>query len=387
MSLTDAERDALKSFQTIRDVLFPVANTVTYLNNATTTPHPTNVVRAIETHLRDRIDIGNANFLQWTEQPALVRAQFARLIGGTPEEIAFAFTASQGLSIVASGLTWREGDNIVIPCFEFPGNVYPWLNLRRLGVEVRFAGQPEGRVSLEDIKRLIDGRTRLVSVSYVENRNGFRNNLEEIGALCRDRGLFFAVDATHGAGVLPIDVEACHIDALVSSTYKWLLSPVGVGCFYCRRSRWPDIYPVQVGWTSVATPFNQFEYDLTFPDHARRYEIGNLNYHVLHALEAALELIQGIGIDRIAPRVLELTGRLIKELPKAGARLVSAAERERRSSIVTITVPDEEKLMAHLRARNINVVLFRGCGIRISPHFYNNHEDLDRLIEAVRTCV
>ncbi|MBI4551912.1 MAG: aminotransferase class V-fold PLP-dependent enzyme [Candidatus Latescibacteria bacterium] len=385
MSLTIDESHALSSFQTIREVFFPVANTMTYLNNATTTPHPTNVLRAMEAYTRERISM-TADFGRWMHQADGVRDGFARLIGGTPEEVAFVASASHGLSIVASGLTWKTGENVVLPCFEFPGNVYPWMNLKRFGVEVRLAGTPEGRVSVEDIERLIDDRTRLVAVSYVENRNGFRNNLREIGGLCHRRGLFFAVDATHGAGVLPIDVDACHIDALVSSTYKWLFAPVGVGCFYCRQSRWREVYPVQVGWTTTADPFNQFEYNFLLPQHARRYEVGNLNYPVLHALDAALELILEVGIDRISRRVLELTGRLMEELPGAGARVTSATEEERRSGIVTIVVPNQDRLMAHLQARKIHVLAFPGGrGIRISPHFYNNEADIDRLIEAVRT--
>jgi selenocysteine lyase/cysteine desulfurase len=181
-----------------------------------------------------------------------VRGQFARLINGDVDEVAFVKNTSEGISIVANGLDWKPGDNVVIPDIEFPANVYPWWNLKRLGVETRMVEAKGGRVLFDDLTEQIDKRTRVVSVSSVECKSGFRNDLNRIGAFCKENNILFCVDAIQSLGVLEMDVKRDNIDFLSADGHKWMLSVEGLGGFYISKNVLEQIYPITVGWDKFA---------------------------------------------------------------------------------------------------------------------------------------
>jgi selenocysteine lyase/cysteine desulfurase len=231
--------------------LFPITKKYTYLNHAAVTPHPTPVAEAMTEFIADMRDEGSANVERWMQRVEEVRGLAARLIGAAAEEIAFTRNTSHGLLLVANGIDWRGGDNIITAQGEFPANVYPWVLLKRLGVETRFAPAHDGRILIDDLTRLIDSKTRLVALSFVEFDTGFRNDLAAIGQLCRERGVYLCVDGIQGLGAIPLDVSKVPIDFLSAGAPKWLMGPIGSGFFYCRCDLIDRLIPAFAGWQSV----------------------------------------------------------------------------------------------------------------------------------------
>jgi selenocysteine lyase/cysteine desulfurase len=273
---------------------------------------------------------------------------------------------------------------VVSAADEYPANVYPWLNLASRGVEVRRVPSRGPRVALEDLAAALDGRTRLLTISFVEFASGFRNDLDALGELCRGRGIAFFVDAIQGLGVLPLDVQATPVDFLAADGHKWLLGPEGAGILYVRRE-WVDrLRPINVGWNSVVGAWDFSHIDFRLKPHAGRWESGTLNVAGIVALGAALELLLEIGVPAIAARVLELTDELCARAAGAGLEVFSSRVPAERSGIVSLSVPgaDPRALARRCRAAGV-VVAARGGRLRVSPHCYNTTEELERLLSCL----
>ncbi|MBI2368739.1 MAG: aminotransferase class V-fold PLP-dependent enzyme [Deltaproteobacteria bacterium] len=302
---------------------FPVTRELIYFNHAGVAPLSRRVAEALVAFQADYVRFGALHSARWDEQVEACRGRFARLIGAQPEEVAFVKNTSEGLSHVALGLPWKAGDNVIISDLEFPANVYPWLGLEGQGVEVRWLRAREGRLLVDDLARLMDGHTRLVALSSVEFSNGFRVDLEAVGQLCQRRGCYFLVDAIQSLGALPLDVEACGIDFLAADGHKWLLSVEGLGGFYCSRRVADAVAPRSLGWKSVVDPRDFDTYHFKLQPHAGKFEGGSLNVLGIYALGAALALLEEVGMERIAARVLGLTDRLIEGLRGRGYEIVT----------------------------------------------------------------
>ncbi|MCH8311477.1 MAG: aminotransferase class V-fold PLP-dependent enzyme [Nitrospinae bacterium] len=186
---------------------FPVTAKRIFFDHAKVSPLPRCVCDAVNAFTKDACEHGTKNYKDWMAEADRVRGRFAQLINADEDEVAFVKNTSEGISIVANGLDWKAGDNVVIPDIEFPANVYPWWNLKRLGVETRMVKARDGRVLFDDLAAQTDSRTRIVSVSSVECNSGFKNDLGRIGAFCKERGILFCVDAIQSLGALPIDVK------------------------------------------------------------------------------------------------------------------------------------------------------------------------------------
>jgi selenocysteine lyase/cysteine desulfurase len=229
----------------------------------------------------------------------------------------------------------------------------------------------------------MDARTRLVSLSFVEYASGFRNDLDTVGGLCRERGVTFFVDAIQGLGVLPLDVEKTPVDFLSADGHKWLLGPEGAGVFYIRRDLVDLLRPISVGWNSVVGAWDFTTIDLTLKPHAGRWENGTLNVGGVAALGASLGLLLEIGIDAIKKRILELTDYLCERALVAGIEVFSSRLPEDLSGIVSLILPGDVKEMVR-RCRAAGLVVNQRAGrLRVSPHCYNTHEEIDRLIEVL----
>src|SRR5262249_51340736 len=260
-------------------------------------------------------------------------------------------------------------------------------NLRSRGVEVQLVASRGPRVDLDDLRAALDGRTRLVSLSFVEYASGFRNDLDAVGGLCRERGVYFFVDAIQGLGVLPLDVRRTPVDFLSADGHKWLLGPEGAGVFYIRRDLVDLLRPISVGWNSVVGAWDFSTIDLTLKPHAGRWENGTLNVGGIAALGASLELLLEIGIEAIEKRVLELTDYLCERALTSGIEVFSSRLPGDRSGIVSLTVSgDVKEIVRRCRAAGI-VVNQRAGRLRVSPHCYNTHEELDRLVEVLNRSV
>jgi selenocysteine lyase/cysteine desulfurase len=365
--------------------LFPITKEYTFLNCAAVSPMALPVKEAIEKCADDQSERDTAAYIEeWHACEARVREKLARLTGGSAEEIALLGNTSDGLATVASGLKWNDGDSVVICNLEFPANVYPWLNLQdRHGVRVQIVPARDGRVLPEDLFAAADERTRVIAVSYVQWTTGLRMDLESIGRFCKERGIYFVVDAIQGLGALEFDVVRFKVDFLSTGSYKYLLGPPGVGCFYCRKELLTDVWPSRVGHRNVVDGMN-LDYKLNLWPSAKRFEAGAMNYLGLHGLDASLDIIEKAGLENIERHVLRLTDLLIERLQEKGYRVISSLLPRERSGIVSFAHlgHDSEELLRRLSEAKV-VVSLRDGAIRASAHLYNNEEDIERLVEAL----
>lgn len=363
---------------------FPVTHRWAYFDHAAVAPLSAPAQRALLAWAADVADNGDVHDSDWRRRVEEVRRRAGQLLHGDPLDIAFVKNTSEGIGIVAEGFPWQPGDNVVIAADEYPANIYPWMNLADRGVELRrVPSRDSGRILLDDLHAALDSRTRILSLSFVEYATGFRNDLDAIGALCREHDVLFFVDAIQGLGVLPLDVSRSPIDFLAADGHKWLLGPEGAGLFYIRRELVERLHPVGVGWHSVIGAMDFSRLDLRLKEHAGRWESGSLNTGGIMALGASLELLLDIGIDAIAARVLELTDYLCERAATAGWPVFSSRLPAERSGIVSLSVPaDPGRLVRRCREAGI-VINQRGGRLRLSPHAYNTPEEVDRLIATL----
>ena len=355
---------------------FPVTRNYIYLDHAGVAPISLRVKTAIEKFLAESAEGGSFHYPVWAERIVEIRRACAQLINAGPDEIAFVKSTSHGLSIVAQGLDWRPGDNVLIYEKEFPSNIYPWLNLRSKGVEVRTIPSRDGRILFEDITRLISSRTRLLAISSVQFSNGFRIDLEKVGSLCRDKQVLLCVDAIQSLGMVPMDVKAFHIDFLSADAHKWLLGPEGIGIFYCSNGLAGRLSPPLIGWKSVRNELAFDRPDFLLKTNCLRFEEGSMNLLGIFGLGAALDLLFEVGIEQIEQRVLDLGDLILQEAEKRGYRALTPVARHERGGNITVSGDfDPARVRDALREKRI-MVNARGGGIRVSPHFYNIEEEI-----------
>ncbi|MGH9177062.1 MAG: aminotransferase class V-fold PLP-dependent enzyme [Acidimicrobiales bacterium] len=317
-----------------------------------------------------------------------VREAAARLMGVPATDVAFIKNTSEGLGLVANGLSWAEGDRVVVPDHEFPSTLYPWLALRDRGVVVDLVPTegPGRSLPLASFERVIGAgpAPKVVAASWVSFGRGWRVDLAGLGRLCRDAGALLCADVIQGLGVIPADLEAWGVDFAMADSHKWLLGPAGTGALYVRGSCLDLLRPMQPGWASVAHRREWDNRDLVWDARTRRLEGGSLNSAGIHAMGASIDLLLGAGVDRIWSHVLSLGQRLREGLAGAGATVLTDPVPEGRSGIVTFELPghDPVGLVASLRTEGF-VCSPRAGGVRISPHGYNEEAEIDGLVAAV----
>jgi selenocysteine lyase/cysteine desulfurase len=356
---------------------FPVTKDFVYLDHAGVSPIPLRTVEAVRRFLVQASTKGLFSYDAWVREADSARAACAELIGACREEVSFVKNTSHGISIVARGLRWVEGDNLVIADREFPSNVYPWLALRGRGVDVRTVPlRDDGSISLDDVERMIDSRTRLVSVSSVQYWNGFRVNLEALGDLCSRKGVYLFVDAIQSLGAVPMDVGRFKIDFLAADGHKWLLAPEGTGVFYCRKGLEEELDPPLLGWKSVEDEYDYDTVHFKLKPNALRFEEGSLNFMGIMALGASVQMLLEVGIDRVHARITELCDMVIAQAESRGYAVRTPRDKESRAGIISFVGdfnPQEVKEKLKEKGAMVNV---RGGGLRVSPHFYNSDEDI-----------
>ncbi|MGZ4809714.1 MAG: aminotransferase class V-fold PLP-dependent enzyme [Thermoanaerobaculia bacterium] len=368
--------------------LFPVTRNLIYMNHAAVGPLSVRAAAAMDAFVRDQRDFGALHWRQWYAEYDLLRAAAARLIGASdPREIAIIKNTSEGLSFVAEGIRWREGDNVITTDLEFPSNAVPWKRLARRGVECRVLRSSDGAFTAEDVARLTDDRTRVVTVSSVAFHNGFAADLDAIGALCADRGILFCVDAIQSVGVLPTDVRRSKISFLAADGHKWMCGSEGAGIFYVAAEHRDKLEVLESGWTNIERRGRFIECAIDLLPDARRYEAGSLNTNGIFGLRAAIELLLEIGIEEIAAESIRIATRLADGLESIGWRL--GAPRPVRSAIVGAAPPGvegRELLRLHGLLEKERIVCAPREGmLRFSPHFYNSDEEVERVVEVARS--
>jgi selenocysteine lyase/cysteine desulfurase len=366
---------------------FPVTRHWAYFDHAAVAPMSGRAQQALAEWATDLAENGDVHEPRWLARLEEIRRLAGRLLNADPLDIAFVKNTSEGIGIVAEGFPWQPGDNVVTAAEEYPANIYPWMNLARRGVELRTVPGRGGRVEIDEIRAALDGRTRILTLSFIEFASGFRNDLETLGTLCRERGILFFVDAIQGLGVFPLDVQRAPIDSLAADGHKWLLGPEGAGIFYLRRDLVERLHPVGVGWNSVVGGRNFSRIDFQLKPHAGRWESGSLNMGGIMALGASLELLLGIGIPAIAARVLELTDQLCARAEAAGFEVFSSRRPVDKSAIVSLIVPgrDPRQTVRHCRGERI-AINQRAGRIRLSPHCYNTEEEIEQVLRVLASC-
>lgn len=366
---------------------FPILARTTYLNHSSVGPLSGRVRQAIAVATAAQM-AGSEGTGELKARVAALKGKLARLIGADVDEIALVRNTVEGLATVASGVLWRAGDNVVTCDIEFPANVYPWLNLEaRYGVATRLVPAREGRVLADDLIAACDERTRLLTISFVQFSNGYRADLERLGAFCRERDIRFCVDAIQGLGPLQLDVRRCGIDFLAAGGQKWLLGPIGIGFLYVRRAVQDELWPSEIGHNGVMQNTERYtEYNLTYRPSAEKFEGGVPNYLGVFGLDAALDPFFAVGLPEVEARVLALTDHLCAGLRELPVRLLSHRGPGESSGTVAFVseIESSPDLFARLSAANIVVSLREGA-IRVAPHFYNTHDEIDRLLAAVPT--
>ena len=323
----------------------------------------------------------------WAREEAdRLRERLARIFGVRGGCIALTRGTAHGLSLLAQGLDWRQGDNVVGAEGEYPANVYPWMALQGRGVEYRMARCVDGRVTPEAVLELVDGRTRVVALSQVEFWNGYRVDIAAIGEECRRRGVIMAVDVIQSAGALRVDLDGLNADFAAAGAYKWLLGPIGIGFCYIQPELLERLQPALVGAGSVKNYRDFFHYDLKFALNSRRFEESSVSLLDIAAFAAAADLIQEVGIERIERRVLDLGARLASGLAERGYELLPPWPRgsEESSGIVSFRKPgaSPQEPMRDLTAAGV-VGRVHADFVRLSPHFYNTEEEVDRVLSVL----
>lgn len=365
---------------------FPITRDRVYLDSAALNAYPTPVVAAVMKAYQERSETGVDSYYPWLEIMDEARGQCARLINAETDEIALVECTGIGMNIVANMLDWEEGDNVVVNDLEF--FPYHWLRLRRHGIEVRIvrSEKPDGTrdVTIADLRTASDERTKVIVVSQVASINGLKYDLEAVGALAKERGAYLVVDAIQSVGALQMDVRQGPVDFLSCGGHKWLLGPLGTGFFYCRRELIERFEPVYIGWHSHKSPFARprpFE-DYELGPTAERFMPGNFNMAGVIGLHAGTKYLLDIGIEGIETRNMALADRLVEGIRELGLGFLSPLRREARSHIVNFVPTECEETMKALADARI-AVSHRDRGIRVSPNFFNEEREIDRVLEVV----
>jgi selenocysteine lyase/cysteine desulfurase len=361
--------------------LVPDLGGTVYLNTATMAagcmPVKEAYERALEAWMAGRFD--------WTEAEQAgeeCRSAFARMVGASPDEIAIVPAVSTAAGLVAASLpTAVPGGNVVVGEAEFSSNYFPWLMLRERGYDVRTIPYEDGRPRIEHFEAAADGGTRLIAVSGVQSSSGFRADLAEFSRVAASSGAWLFVDGCQAAGAVPLDVARDRVDFLASASHKFLLGARGMGYLFVRRGLLDRIRPASPGWKAAREPLSSFYGPaMTLSETASRLDT-SLPWFGALADRAAFGIFERFGVQQVLDRNAGLSRRLHDRLVEARPEFRPPPEANR-SMIVSIPVRDADNAMSSLRTAGI-VASVRAGRVRLSPHFYNLEEQIDRAVEIL----
>jgi cysteine desulfurase/selenocysteine lyase len=366
---------------------FPQREGLIYLNHAGVAPWPRRTAEAIKRFAEENVTQGPVDYARWLGVERKLREQLQLLLNApAADDIALLKNTSEGLSVIAYGLSWQRGDNIVISDQEFPSNRIVWESLQDLGVEVREASLDTETIPEHAIFKCVDDRTRLVAISSVQYATGLRMDLKILGDFCHDSHILFCIDAIQSLGAFSMDVQDIHADFVVADGHKWMLGPEGVAVFYCRPDLRNELKLRQYGWHMVE---HHGDYDRKvweIATSARRFECGSPNMAGIHAMQASLSLLLEIGIATISARIEHIVLRFIDGIAASDRlQLLSPQIPERRAGIIAFRDQQHEpaEILQLLLKRNV-ICAVRGGAIRFSPHFYLGDDQIDATIGLLR---
>lgn len=356
---------------------FPVTSHSVYLNTAAAGPLATSTQQAGTEYYQQMMNDGDVHWDDWLAKREEIRAVVARFINAEPDEIGFTTNTSSGMNLIIDSLE-KHGE-VISSELEFPVTTIPWMHRR---IPVHIVKSIDGVVSAETIKSAMDVRTGIIAISYVQYSNGFRSNLEELGEVKGKHSL--VVNASQAAGAFEIDVKRMKIDALCSTGHKWMLAGYGSGFVYISKELQERSRPRTIGWLSVQEPYGNRNDEVHLRhDTSARAELGCPHFAGIFALGASVEMMLGIGLKEIQGCVLELNHYLTKRLGEAGWKVLSPLGNDSYRSAETLVVAEKPaEVVSSLAARKI-FVTEKPLGFRVATDFFNNEDDVERLIEAL----
>lgn len=382
--------DRLHSDEAFRLREFPVARDSIFLAHAGVTILPARVAGTMREYL-ERAEREMQEYPEAWRRVNETRVTAARLIGAKASEISLIGPTSVGLSLVANGLDWNPGDEVVCYMDDYPANVYPWTDLERHGVVVKTL-QPtqRGEITPGLVEAALSAKTRLVSLASCHFLTGYRIEIDTIGKMLRERGVLFCLDAIQTVGAFETRVD--HVDFLSADSHKWMLGPMSAGIFFVREELQDRLRPSLLGSWNVRSPNFIAQPEIAFESGGRRYEPGALNISGILGMKAGMELLMEAGIENISAQLLRLRERLLAGLEPLGFEALGPRDSEHGSAITTVRREKGgkplEAVFEALKERRMHPSLRHDregrAHLRFSPHFYNTGEEMNRVVEAVR---
>lgn len=368
---------------------FRLNDDIIYLNHAAVAPWPQRTKIAVQQFAEENATLGSKNYLQWVEKETELRKMLATLINAPSHaDIALLKNTSEGLSVVAHGLPWQSGDNVVISDQEFPSNRIVWESLQQDGVTVRQVDLGRDESPEQALINACDEKTRLLAISSVQYATGLKMDLVKLGAHCRSNNILFCVDAIQSIGAHRFDVQACQADFVMADGHKWMLGPEGLALFYCRAELREQLKLHQYGWHMVEHAHDFSRRDWQPAANAQRFECGSPNMLVAHALHASISLLLEVGMETIESLIRNKVAQLFALLEQnEHLSIISDQADDRYAGIVTFRHQqiEADTLYQTLMKQSV-MCASRGGGVRFSPHFYTPTKKLEEAVKLVISC-
>ena len=366
---------------------FPIAREKIFLSHAAVTALPHCAAQAMADYAYSSCK-DHQEFPEFMKTMAETRQLSANLIGAEASEVALLGPTSLGLSLFAKGISWEPEDEVICYMDDYPANVYPWMELERIGVKVKYLKPDElGVITPELIESNLSDKTRLVALASCNYLSGYRIDIDSIGKMLGQKNILFALDGIQTCGAFPTSVE--HVDFMSADAHKWLLGPMAMGIVYVKQKNFDLLRPALLGAWNVRSPDYITQQEISFHNSARRYEPGVLNASGIVGLKAVLEMIQKIGIDSISERLLEIKSILVKGLDSLGYKIHGPRDGKNASSITTFS--HQSKKSSQIFANLNNAGIIASCRknrqgeelLRFSPHFYNTEREINQSLDIL----
>lgn len=368
---------------------FPLHEDISYLNHAAVSPWPKRTQQAVSTFAEQNTYYGATYYLDWLKVEDSLRARLANLIGAAcPSDIALSKSTSEALSIIAYGLEWAAGDEIIISNQEFPSNRIIWESLASKGVQLRVADIADGD-PVDAIAAHITDKTKLISVSSVQYASGLKLDINRLGHICKNHNILFCIDAIQSLGAASFDINDNLADFVVADGHKWMMGPEGLALLYVNPEIRNRMALNQYGWHMVKHRGDYTRSTWEVASDASRFECGSPNMLGIHALNASLSLIEEVGIDNIEQQLQSNITYLIEQLNRLpNVEILSPTNVADRAGIVTFKVPeiDSNKLYTELMKNKV-ICACRGGGVRLSPHFYTPRSVIAKAISEIHSLI